>query len=86
MLRLYAALKGWRSSAAACRLPPADDAKFYANGFRLKPKVIYCCQWAPSKMLLHIHYAQMYVPLSLSIVCLHLCMPCVCVCVALGVH
>lgn len=32
-------------------------------------------------MLLHIHYAQMYVPLSLSIVCLHLCMPCVCVCV-----
>lgn len=45
---------------------PTDDAKFYANGFRLKPKVIYCCQWAPSKMLLHIHYAQMYAPLRVS--------------------
>lgn len=61
--------------AHSSALPPTDDAKFYANGFRLKPKVIYCCQWAPSKMLLHIHYAQMYAPLS----CFRMCPLCICI-------
>lgn len=67
---LVSALKGccWLVAAAVVAV-----AKFYANGFRLKPKVIYCCQRAPSKMLLHIHYASEFVSL------------CVCVCGCVGV-
>lgn len=64
---LVSALKG------CCWLVPAAVvavAKFYANGFRLKPKVIYSCQRAPSKMLLHIHYASEFVSLC---VCVWVC-------------